>query len=91
MTAEDAVPRFAAVAQGDSAEAAHILQQARTLVESAPRELARSDYEILAAYVALHNQDLGECHRLLARSLAASPLASQAFARFPTQMVELCK
>jgi LuxR family maltose regulon positive regulatory protein len=89
--AEDAVPGFAAVAQGDFAEAAHILQQARTLVESAPGELARSDYEILAAYVALHDQDLGECHRLLARSLAASPLASQAFARFPTQMVELCK
>lgn len=91
MTAGDAVPGFAAVAQGDSAEAAHILREARALVESASWELARSDYEILAAYVALHIQDSGECHRLLARSLAASPVASQTFARFPTQMVELCK
>ena len=91
MTAGDAVPRFAAVAEGDSAEAAHILREARALVESAPAELTRSDHEILAAYVALHNQDPGECHRLLARSLATSPLASQALARFPTQMVELCK
>lgn len=91
MTAGDAVPRFAVVAQSDSAEAAHILQEARALVEGAPAELARSDYEILAAYVALHNQDPGECHQLLARSLAASPVASQALARFPKQMVELCK
>lgn len=91
MTAGNTVPRPAAVAQGDAGEAAHILREARMLLESAASELARSDYEILAAYVALHDQDAGECHRLVARSLAASPVASQAFARFPTQMVELCK
>ena len=45
---------------------------------------------MLADYVALHRPDPVECHRLLAHSLAASPIASQVFARFPSQMTKLC-
>ena len=43
-----------------------------------------------AARIALHRTDPAEWHRALARSLASSPIASRAFARFPTQMAELC-
>jgi two-component SAPR family response regulator len=45
---------------------------------------------MLAAYVASHRPDTSEYRELLARALAASPVASQAFACFPTQMAELC-
>jgi LuxR family transcriptional regulator, maltose regulon positive regulatory protein len=88
--------------QGDSApcslrgdalgghEAAQVLEAARALIEGDPWQLSRPDHTMLAAYLALHRPDPAECHRLLARSLAASPIASQAFARFPTLMAELC-
>lgn len=87
----DAVPRPPLVAELDPAEeATQVLEAAKALIEVDPRELSWHDHAMLAAYVALHRPDPIECHRLLARSLAASPIASQALARFPTQMAELC-
>jgi LuxR family transcriptional regulator, maltose regulon positive regulatory protein len=67
-----------------------VLEAARALIAVDPRKLSWRDHAMLAAYVALHRPDPVECHRLLAHSLAASPIASQAFARFPRQMAELC-
>jgi two-component SAPR family response regulator len=69
---------------------AHALDAARALIEVDSRELSWRDYTMLATYVALQRPDTVECHRLLARLLAASPVASRAFSRFPTQMAELC-
>jgi LuxR family maltose regulon positive regulatory protein len=90
MPQGDAVPRSPFVAALDRNEATQVLEAARALIEVDPWELSGRDHTMLAAYVALHRLDPVECHRLLARSLAASPIASQAFARFPTQMAELC-
>jgi LuxR family transcriptional regulator, maltose regulon positive regulatory protein len=87
---QDAVPRSTVVGELDRAEATQVLEAARALIEVDPRKLSWRDHTLLAAYVALHRSDSVECHRLLAHSLAASPIASQAFARFPTQMAELC-
>ena len=75
---------------GDRTDTTRTLQQARALLYGGSRELSRWDWEMLAAYVASHDSNPVECHRLLARSLAASPVASQALARFPTQMAALC-
>ena len=66
------------------------MEAAKALIEVDPRKLSWRDHTMLAAYVALQRPDPMECHRLLAHSLAASPIASQAFARFPTQMAALC-
>jgi LuxR family maltose regulon positive regulatory protein len=77
-------------AEFDRTETTQVLEAARALIEVDPRKLSWRDHTMLAAYVALHHPDAAECHRLLAHSLAASPIASQAFARFPTQMAELC-
>ena len=55
-----------------------------------PSELSRRDYATLAAYVRSQTPDAVECHRLLARFLAGSPIASLALARFPVQMMQLC-
>jgi len=85
-----AVARSPLVAEIDGTEATQVLEAARALIEVDPRELSWRDHTVLAAYVALHRPDPVECRRLLARSLAASPIASQAFARFPAQMAELC-
>ena len=74
----------------DRTETMQVLEAARALIEVDPRKLSWRDHTMLAAYVALHRPDPAECHRLLAHSLAASPIASQAFARFPRQMAELC-
>jgi LuxR family maltose regulon positive regulatory protein len=78
------------VADVERADSTQVLEAARALIEVNPRELSWHDYTTLAAYVALHPPDSGECYRFLARSLAASPIASRAFARFPRQMAELC-
>jgi LuxR family transcriptional regulator, maltose regulon positive regulatory protein len=85
-----ALPRSPLVAESDHTETTEVLEAARALIEVDPRKLSWRDHTMLAAYVALHRPDRDECHRLLAHSLAASPIASQAFARFPTQMAELC-
>ena len=85
-----AVSRSALFAELDRTETAQVLEAARALIEVDPRKLSWRDHTLLAAYVALQRSDRDECHRLLAHSLAASPIASQAFARFPTQMAELC-
>jgi len=77
-------------AELDRTETTQVLEAARALIEVDPRKLSWGDHTMLAAYVASHHPDPAECHRLLAHSLAASPIASQAFARFPTQMAELC-
>jgi LuxR family transcriptional regulator, maltose regulon positive regulatory protein len=90
MSQGDAIPRSPLVAEFDRTETKQVLEAARALIEVAPRELSWRDHATLAAYVALHRPDPAECHRLLAHSLAASPVASQAFARFPKQMTELC-
>jgi LuxR family transcriptional regulator, maltose regulon positive regulatory protein len=90
MLQGNAVRRSPLVAELDRTEATQVLEAARALIEADPRELSWRDHTMLAAYVALHRPDPVECRRLLARSLAASPVASQAFARFPTQMAELC-
>jgi two-component SAPR family response regulator len=90
MPQGDTVLRSPLVAQPDRTEPTQDLAAARALIEVDPGELSWRDYATLAAYVALHRPDPVECHRLLAHSLAASPVASQAFARFPTQMAELC-
>jgi two-component SAPR family response regulator len=90
MLQGDAIPRSPLVAELDHTETTQLLEAARALIKVAPGELSWRDYATLAAYVALHRPDPAECHRLLAHSLAASPVASQAFARFPTQMAELC-
>lgn len=90
MLQDDAIPRSAIVAEPDRNEAAQALEAARALIEFDSRKLSWRDYTMLAAYVALHRSDPGKCHRLLANSLAASPVASHALARFPTQMAELC-
>jgi LuxR family maltose regulon positive regulatory protein len=84
-----AIPRSPPVAQVDRTEATQVLAAATALLETGPR-LSWRDYTMLAAYVALHRPDPAECHRVLESSLAPSPIASQAFARFPTQMAELC-
>jgi LuxR family maltose regulon positive regulatory protein len=57
-----------------------------------PRHLLGDEGERaeMLAYVALHRPESEECYRLLAHSLATSPVASQAFARFPLQMAKLC-
>jgi LuxR family transcriptional regulator, maltose regulon positive regulatory protein len=85
-----AVSRSALIAEPERTETTQVLEAARALIEVDPRKLSWRDHTMLAAYVALHRSDRDECHRLLAHSLAASPIASQAFARFPTQMAELC-
>jgi two-component SAPR family response regulator len=85
-----ALPRSPLVAELDRTETTQVVEAARGLIEVDPRKLSWRDHVMLAAYVALHRPDREECHRLLAHSLAASPIASQAFARFPTQMAELC-
>jgi LuxR family transcriptional regulator, maltose regulon positive regulatory protein len=90
MLLGDAVPRFPLVAELDRTETTQVLEAAKALIEVDPRKLSWRDHTVLAAYVALHRPDPAECHQLLAHSLAASPIASQAFARFPTQMAELC-
>jgi LuxR family maltose regulon positive regulatory protein len=77
-------------AELDRTETTRVLEAARALIEVDPRKLSWRDHTMLAAYVASHHPDAAECHRLLAHALAASPIASQAFARFPTQMAELC-
>jgi LuxR family transcriptional regulator, maltose regulon positive regulatory protein len=74
----------------DRTEMRQVLEAARALIEVDPRNLSWRDHTMLAAYVALHRPDPVECHRLLAHSLAASPIASRAFARFPRQMAQLC-
>lgn len=76
--------------QGEHAEATRVLHEAEELVEGDPRELSRRDVELVAAFLALKRPDPSEFRRLLARSLNASPVASQALARFPRQMAELC-
>ena len=76
--------------EGDHAKATRVLREAEALLERDPRELARRDLELVASYLALRRSDRSECQRLLVRSLNASPVASQAFARFPRQMAELC-
>jgi LuxR family transcriptional regulator, maltose regulon positive regulatory protein len=90
MPQGNVVPLSLIVAEPDRSEAAQALEAARALIEVDPRKLSWRDYTMLAAYVASHRTDPVECHRLLANSLAASPIASHAFARFPTQMAELC-
>jgi LuxR family transcriptional regulator, maltose regulon positive regulatory protein len=85
-----AEPRSPLVAEFDRTETTRVLEAVRALIEIDPRKLSWRDHAMLAAYVALHRPDPVECHRLLAHSLAASPIASQAFARFPRQMAELC-
>jgi LuxR family transcriptional regulator, maltose regulon positive regulatory protein len=90
MLQGDALPRSPLVAELDRIETTQVLEAAKALIEVAPRKLSWRDHTVLAAYVALHRPDPAECHQLLAHSLAASPIASQAFARFPTQMAELC-
>jgi hypothetical protein len=76
--------------QGDHAEATRILHEAQALVDRDPRELSRRDLELVAAFLALKCSDPLEFRRLLSRSFNASPVASQALARFPRQMAELC-
>ena len=76
--------------QGDHAEATRVLREAQALVDGDPRELSRRDVELVAAFLALKRPDPLEFRRLLSRSLNASPVASQALARFPRQMAELC-
>src|ERR1700752_2051440 len=88
MPQGDAVQRSPVLA--DERTETQVLEAARGLLEGDPRKLSWRDHTMLAAYVALYRPDPVECHRLLAHSLAASPIASQAFARFPTQMAELC-
>jgi len=90
MSQHVAVPRSPHVVELDRTETTQVLEAARALIEVDPRKLSWRDHTMLAAYVALHRPDPVECHRLLAHSLAASPIASQAFARFPRQMAELC-
>jgi LuxR family transcriptional regulator, maltose regulon positive regulatory protein len=90
MPQGDAIARSSLVAEPDHAETTQVLEAARALIEIDPRKLSWRDHTMLAAYVALHRPDPVECHRLLAHSLAASPIASQALARFPRQMAELC-
>jgi LuxR family transcriptional regulator, maltose regulon positive regulatory protein len=85
-----AEPYFPLVAELDRTEKKRVLETVRALIEVDPRKLSWRDHAMLAAYVALHHRDPVECRRLLAHSLAASPIASQAFARFPIQMAELC-
>jgi LuxR family maltose regulon positive regulatory protein len=86
----NAVPRSPLVAALDCTETRQVFEAARALIEVDPRKLSWRDHTTLAACLALHRPDPVECHRLLAHSLAASPIASQAFARFPTQMAQLC-
>src|SRR5580692_11787539 len=90
MSQHAAVPRTPLVAELDRTETTQVLEAARALIEIDPRKLSWRDHTMLAAYVALNRPDPVECHRLLAHSLAASPIASRAFARFPRQMAELC-
>src|SRR5579864_1288524 len=85
-----AVTRSPVFGELDRTETTQVLKAARALIEVDPRKLSWRDHTMLAAYVALHRPDPVECHRLLAHSLAASPITSQAFARFPRQMAELC-
>ncbi len=77
-------------AELDRTETRQVMEAARALIEVDPRKLSWHDHTMLADYVALHHPDPVECSRLLAHSLAASPIASRAFARFPRQMAELC-
>ena len=77
-------------AQGESAEASRVLNEAQALLEGETAEHAHREHELLTAYLALHRAERAECHRLLGQSLAGAPLASQAFALFPGQMAELC-
>ncbi len=74
----------------DRTEMTQVPDAAQALIHVDPRKLSWRDHTTLAAYVASHRRDPVVCHRLLAHSLAASPIASQAFARFPKQMAELC-
>jgi LuxR family maltose regulon positive regulatory protein len=90
MLQSEAVPCSPLVGELERTEATQVVEAARALIEVDPRKLSWRDHTMLAAYVALQRPDAAECHRLLAHSLAASPIASQAFARFPTQMAELC-
>jgi len=90
MPQGSAVPRSPLVAELDRTDTSQVLEAARALIEVDPRRLSWRDHTMLAAYVALQRPDPVECHRLLAHSLAASPIASQAFACFPRQMAELC-
>jgi hypothetical protein len=76
--------------EGEHSEAARVLHEAEALVDGDPRELSRRDIELVGAFLALKRSDRSECRRLLGRSLSASRMASQAFARFPGQMAELC-
>jgi DNA-binding SARP family transcriptional activator len=85
------IPRSSLVVELDRTETTQVLEEAaRALIAVDPRKLSWRDHTMLATYVALHRPDPVECHRLLAHSLAASPITSQAFARFPRQMAELC-
>lgn len=77
--------------QGDHTAATRVLHEAEALLGGDPRELSRRDVELVAAFLALKRSDPFEFRRLLVRSLNASPAASQAFARFPRQMAELCR
>lgn len=90
MSQGNSILRSPIVAQLGRTDTVQLLEAARALIEVDPGELSWRDYATLAAYVGLHHSDPTECHRLLAHSLAASPIASQAFARFPTQMAALC-
>lgn len=76
--------------KGEHADATRVLREAQALADDDPRELRRRDVELVAAFLALRRSDALECRRLLTRSLSASPVASQALARFPRQMAELC-
>jgi LuxR family transcriptional regulator, maltose regulon positive regulatory protein len=78
--------------RGDCAEAARVLEAARSLAEGQP-EGWRRDCELLAAYVALRRDDRDEAQRILSSALVSlpyAPVASQAFALFPAQMAEFC-
>jgi LuxR family maltose regulon positive regulatory protein len=84
------VSRSPLVAELYRTETTRVLEAVRTLIEVDPRKLSWRDHTMLAAYAALHCPDAVEGHRLLAHSPVASPIASQALARLPRQMAELC-
>ena len=67
-----ALPNAPLVTELDAAEATQVCEPGRVLVEVDSRELSCRDDAMLAAYVASRRPDPVECHRLLARSLAAS-------------------
>jgi LuxR family transcriptional regulator, maltose regulon positive regulatory protein len=90
MPQSDVIPRSSLVAELNHTDTTQVSEAARALIEVDSGELSWRDYATLAAYVALHQPEPVQCRRFLAQSLAASPIASQAFARFSTQMAELC-